>query len=78
MAKVKGAIVVDTENCKGCALCVEACPTNAISLSEEVNGRGYNFAEASDPGACIGCANCSLVCPDSCITVYKSKVLHVV
>ncbi|KAA3851650.1 ferredoxin, partial [Bacteroides ovatus] len=26
MAKIKGAIVVDTERCKGCNLCVVACP----------------------------------------------------
>ena len=25
MAKIKGAIVVDTERCKGCNLCVVAC-----------------------------------------------------
>ncbi|MDO4844379.1 MAG: 4Fe-4S binding protein, partial [Bacteroidales bacterium] len=26
MAKMKGATVVDTERCKGCNLCVVACP----------------------------------------------------
>ena len=26
MAKMKGAIVVDTERCKGCQLCIIACP----------------------------------------------------
>ena len=32
MAKIKGAIVVDTERCKGCNLCVVACP---LDRSEE-------------------------------------------
>ena len=76
MAKIKGAIIVDTVTCKGCALCVQACPNTCISLSDEVNGKGYNFAESTNPDACIGCANCSLVCPDSCITVYKIKIEH--
>ena len=34
MAKIKGAIVVDTERCKGCNLCVVACPLNVISLAK--------------------------------------------
>lgn len=33
MSKIKGAIVVDTERCKGCALCVEACPQDVIALA---------------------------------------------
>ena len=74
MAKIKGAIVVNTITCKGCSLCVEACPTDVISLADEVNGKGYNFAYMIKPEACIGCANCAMVCPDSCITVYKIKV----
>ena len=31
MAKIKGAIVVDTERCKGCNLCVVACPLKCNS-----------------------------------------------
>ena len=42
MAKIKGAIVVDTERCKGCNLCVVACPLNVIALTKEVNVKGYN------------------------------------
>ena len=41
---VKGAIVVDTEKCKGCSVCIANCPTQTIALSKEVNGKGYNFA----------------------------------
>ena len=37
MAKIKGAIVVDTERCKGCNLCVVACPLDVIALNKEVN-----------------------------------------
>lgn len=70
---IKGAIVVDTQKCKGCGLCVEACPTKTIALSKMVNGKGYNFAEMATDG-CIGCASCALVCPDAVITVYKVKI----
>ncbi|MCT4637523.1 MAG: 4Fe-4S binding protein [Bacteroidales bacterium] len=74
MAKIKGAITVDTEGCKGCGLCVVACPTNVIGLAREVNGKGYNYAYMEQADKCIGCSSCGLVCPDSVITVYKVKL----
>ncbi|MCD7964113.1 MAG: 4Fe-4S binding protein [Rikenellaceae bacterium] len=73
MAKIKGTIIVDTERCKGCAVCIEACPSNVIALNREVNSKGYNYAYMEFPDKCVGCANCALVCPDSCITVYRQK-----
>lgn len=74
MSKIKGAIVVDENRCKGCGLCVVACPTNTIALTTgEVNHRGYAFCR-DVAGACIGCASCAIVCPDACITVYKKRV----
>jgi 2-oxoglutarate ferredoxin oxidoreductase subunit delta len=74
MAKVKGTIIVDVEKCKGCDLCVHACPTNVIRLAADVNGKGYHFAYMETPEACTGCTNCALVCPDSVITVYRLKL----
>ena len=73
MAKVKGAIVVDVERCKGCVLCVTACPTDVIKMSENVNGKGFNYAYPANHEACTACTSCSLVCPDMCITVYRYK-----
>ncbi len=73
MAKVKGAIVVDTVKCKGCGVCAANCPTDVIQLAKEVNDKGYNYAYMAKPDACIGCASCGLVCPDSCITVYRVR-----
>lgn len=74
MAKIKGAIVVDTERCKGCNLCVVACPLNVISLSKEVNIKGYNYSQPMLEDTCNGCSSCATVCPDGCISVYKIKV----
>ncbi|MDR0232863.1 MAG: 4Fe-4S binding protein [Dysgonamonadaceae bacterium] len=74
MAKIKGAIVVNTERCKGCNLCVVACPSDVLDLDKQVNSKGYHFAYMKNPDNCIGCANCGYVCPDGCITVYKLKV----
>lgn len=74
MAKVKGAIVVDIERCKGCSVCIPACPQAVIQLAREVNGKGYHYAYMENPDECTGCANCAIVCPDGVITVYKTKV----
>ncbi|MBD5379768.1 MAG: 4Fe-4S binding protein [Bacteroides sp.] len=72
MAKIYGAVTIDSERCKGCDLCVVACPTNVLSLQpKEVNNRGYHFAYAVDMSKCIGCASCATVCPDACIEVFK-------
>ncbi len=73
MSKVRGAIEVDIPTCKGCNLCVVACPTQVINLHKEVNSKGYNYAYMENPEACTGCSNCALVCPDSCITVYRFR-----
>ncbi|MCR5423878.1 MAG: ferredoxin family protein [Bacteroidales bacterium] len=68
----KGQIVIDTERCKGCAVCLEACPMHCIELSKNVNGKGYNYTEVVND-KCIGCASCAMVCPDGVISVYKIK-----
>ena len=75
MAKIKGAVTVNKERCKGCNLCVVACPTDTLSLQQlEVHDRGYHFAYMSNPDACIGCCSCALVCPYACIEVYRVKI----
>ncbi|MCM1317451.1 MAG: 4Fe-4S binding protein [Bacteroides sp.] len=72
MAKVKGAVTIDLNRCKGCDLCVVACPTDVLALQpKEVNDRGYHYAFTNNPDACIGCASCAAVCPDGCIEVYR-------
>lgn len=75
MAKIKGAITVNIERCKGCDLCVVACPTKTLALqANEVNDRGYHYAYMADPDKCTGCASCAMVCPDACIEVYRVRV----
>jgi len=73
MAKIKGAIIVDKERCKGCGVCVPACPCKVLELAKEVNGKGYNYCFMQNPDECIGCASCAIVCPDGVISVYKVK-----
>ena len=71
MAK-KAYIELDSDRCKGCGLCVNACPQHVIRISENFNNKGYRYAEFHDPEEkCIGCAFCYNMCPDVCITVHR-------
>ena len=74
MAKIRGSIVIDTEKCKGCEICVISCPTKVIEMAKEVNGKGYHYAYPANAEQCTGCVNCAIVCPDGVITVYKAKI----
>ncbi|CCX48506.1 MAG: 4Fe-4S binding protein [Muribaculaceae bacterium] len=72
MPKISGAVIINEERCKGCDLCVVACPVDVLSLQpKEVNNRGYHYAYPKDPEKCIGCAACATVCPDGCIEVFR-------
>jgi len=60
------------EICKGCGLCVDACPRQLLSLSKtRLNQKGHAPVELSDPEMCIGCAFCATMCPDCVITVER-------
>ncbi len=57
--------------CKGCGLCVTACPKHIVVLKKELNVKGYHPAGVTDAESCIGCAFCATMCPDCVITVEK-------
>ena len=66
-----GWIEVSDIYCKGCELCIHACPQQVIALNmERMTSKGFHPAYLVKEG-CTGCAICALVCPDSAITVYR-------
>ncbi len=67
---IRGSIVVAKDICKGCELCIQACPQDCLGLSSQINRNGYRFASLTKD-TCTGCINCALVCPDAAITVYR-------
>lgn len=64
-------IEVDEKRCKGCGLCVIACPFGVLALSDVFSSSGYYPAKMVEPEKCTGCTLCALVCPDVAIEVYK-------
>lgn len=69
----KGTIVVDTERCKGCGLCLAFCPQDVLAYSTEHNRNSYNVIYMKAPERCTGCALCAQTCPDIAIEVYRQK-----
>ncbi|MDR2767573.1 MAG: 4Fe-4S binding protein [Treponema sp.] len=67
----RGKIVIDRELCKGCYLCIRACPVKVIEKDGEPNSSGTYPARASGMEKCIACGGCYEVCPDVCIEVYE-------
>ncbi len=69
---IRGTIVVDQNICKGCELCISACPQESLGLSDQINAIGYRYVVLVQDN-CTGCVNCALVCPEAAITVYRQS-----
>ena len=65
----RGTVTIDTASCKGCELCIPACPPGVLTMSDAANHMGYRFPELH-PG-CTGCGACLYVCPDFVFEVYR-------
>jgi 2-oxoglutarate ferredoxin oxidoreductase subunit delta len=65
----RGTLVIDADKCKGCELCIAACPPNVLAMSSELNELGYRFPLLHE--GCTGCTACQLVCPDYVFSVYR-------
>ncbi len=72
MASIKGDVRIELEKCKGCELCIVACPQDVLALSPKINKQGYHYAVLIKDD-CTGCVNCALVCPEAIITVYREE-----
>jgi 2-oxoglutarate ferredoxin oxidoreductase subunit delta len=59
----KGTVAIEAELCKGCGLCIAMCPQGLLSRSDELNRRGYRFAEYIGEG-CTACGICFHACPE--------------
>mgnify|MGYP001035698038 CR=1 FL=1 len=68
-------IVINAERCKGCRLCIHACPKGIIGLAPHINKMGYIPAAVIEDKAqeCTGCIACAMMCPDAAISVYRRE-----
>ena len=53
---------VNPDCCDGCALCVDVCPYNAISLGSREDGQAGTIISVNK-AKCKGCGLCQATCP---------------
>jgi 2-oxoglutarate ferredoxin oxidoreductase subunit delta len=69
--QARGKVTIDIEECKGCGVCVEACPPKCLLLLPDLNAYGVHPAHYTG-GNCSGCGICFYVCPEpGAIAVYR-------
>lgn len=67
-----GKVTFDVDRCKGCELCMTACPAKIITLEKEIiNNKGYHPAGVKEMSKCTACASCARICPDVVIKVER-------
>ena len=66
LCKGKEVMGVCANGCIGCGKCAKNCPSNAISLT--------NNLACIDYTKCVGCGNCVELCPRHCILYFHEGV----
>jgi len=60
--------------CKGCNLCIDRCPVNALEESDRLNKKGVRPPQLKKDNKCNYCRLCELICPDLAITVIPEEI----
>lgn len=69
----RGSVTFREEECKGCGLCIQACPPKVLRPAARLNHFGYHPAEYTGDG-CTGCGICFYCCPEpGALTVYCAE-----
>ena len=66
-------IIIDEGFCKGCIICVDVCPVDALEMVPVGSRWQGHLAVIKNIEACTGCMLCELQCPDFAILVDKPE-----
>jgi 2-oxoglutarate ferredoxin oxidoreductase subunit delta len=66
-------IEVREDWCKGCNICIERCPVDALEESDTLNRRGVRPPRLKKENECNYCRLCELICPDLAIIVIPDE-----
>ena len=65
----KYEVIIESEQCDGCKICVDFCPKELLEVSEETNSRMLHYVVITDPDNCLGCKQCERLCPTTSIFI---------
>lgn len=81
MAKV----IIHEETCKGCGLCVDACPRGVLAINKErINQKGYNPVHPVNPGVLqqteksVLFFSCQQMLRPITLTLYSKSIRHLI
>jgi 2-oxoglutarate ferredoxin oxidoreductase subunit delta len=72
--KKKFEVIIDSEQCDGCKICIEFCPKELLEESEDTNSRMLHYVEIIHPEDCLGCKQCERLCPTTSIFIYETDL----
>ena len=71
----RGGVQITSHLCKGCTLCIAACPPGVLVQGASLNRQGYYSVTYKGSG-CTACGICFYVCPEPgaiTIRIYKKE-----
>jgi 2-oxoglutarate ferredoxin oxidoreductase subunit delta len=66
-------IEVKDDWCKGCNICIDRCPLDALEESDKLNKKGIRPPKLKEKNECNFCRFCELICPDFAIIVIPDE-----
>lgn len=65
-------VTVSLKHCKGCKLCLAACPKKSLKLTGKHTASGIEIIAWDPSSGCTACLLCASMCPDAAITIEDS------
>ncbi|MEE9584340.1 MAG: 4Fe-4S dicluster domain-containing protein [Candidatus Brocadiales bacterium] len=66
-------VKIDKKFCKGCELCIPACPYDSLEMADTLNDYGLHPVYFKDGHPCSGCRYCAMMCPEAAIEIVTAQ-----
>lgn len=73
MPAQRRSVIIDDAQCRGCGLCILACPAGCLEFADGINGLGYRSIRYSGEH-CVGEGLCIAACPGDGVIVVLEEI----